>query len=260
MTMPKQLTIATWNIAGARKMASLDMFDYEAENIEYFVDALAKLSPDIVCLQESHTNDTTVIAHDMARQLGMEYAYNTPVSASHIDEKYQLGNAVLSKIPLESLGDVKYPYPAFGHTLVNGRPAQRHDKLVSIFEFRGLMIANTQMLPLGIFGEAYNRGEGVQLAQQIQSGLLEHLRTPLILCGDINFDNPAVLYPDLYARLGLREALPDVMTRPNKQNLKKTPDHIIISENITLVRSGVVPVVADHYLCWAELELPASLL
>lgn len=255
MRMLQKLKIATWNIAGGQKVASLDRFDYEGEDIGYFVNMLARIAPDIVCLQETHTSKLRILAAEIAEQLGMRYVYNAPISPSHLNPEYQLGTAVLSNIQLEPLKEVTYPYPTFGHTLANGRPAAKHDKMVQLFSYRGVMIANTQMLPLHIFNERYDSGAGSQLAKHIQEVLMSHLRTPLIFCGDMNFDTPQTIYPDLYAHFALKEALPDVITRPNARGLKLTPDHILISEQVQLLRSGVVPAQTDHYLCWVEVEV-----
>lgn len=250
--MSKKLTVASWNIAGGRAMRSLDHFDYEDEDLGYFADELSTADPDIVLLQEVHFNKNRSVARELAGLLGYEYCYEQPMSPSHVDEHYQLGMAVLSRMPLKPLGTVQYPYPHFPLFFSDGRPAVVHHKGAQVFDFGGLMIANTQMLPLTVFGARYDEGEGKVLAQGIEASLLENLKTPVIFGGDFNFDSPKSIYPNLYDQLRFREALPDELTRPNKENIKKTPDHIVYSDGLTLAGSYVKPVRADHYLCVAE--------
>jgi endonuclease/exonuclease/phosphatase family metal-dependent hydrolase len=256
--MDEKLTIVSWNIAGGRTMRSLDHFDYEEENLSYFADVLRAADPDIILLQEVHFNDERSVAKEIAALVGYKYVYEQPMSPSHIDDVYRLGMAVLSKRPLEPLETLEYPYPHFPLFFSDGRPAAVHHKGAQLLMADNVMIANTQMLPLAVFGAHYEAGEGAVLAEKIQSALLDRLKRPVILGGDFNFNAPRVIYPHLYERLQLHEALPDTLTRPNKEGVKQTPDHILYSEGIALVSSRVQEVQADHYLCIAEFALAAK--
>lgn len=253
--MDKTIRIASWNIAGAHRIRSLKRFDYSDENIEYFADCLKKIDADIICLQESHTNDERSNATDIARLLGIPFVYNSVNSPSHIDEDFNLSNAILSKVGLKHIDNINYPYPTFDLFFSDGRPAAVHHKMIQIYSYQDTMITNTQMLPLPIFGERYDSGPGVGLAQSIQNLLIDRLRSPLIFCGDINFDIPSKIYPELYKSLGLVEALPDKMTRPNKMMTKQTPDHILISRDLKVKKADVIAVEADHYLCYVDIIL-----
>jgi endonuclease/exonuclease/phosphatase family metal-dependent hydrolase len=250
--MSKKLTVASWNIAGGHVMRSLDHFDYEKEDLTYFADALRTADPDIILLQEVHSNADRSVATDLAVLLGYENVYSQAVSPSHIDAEYRLGLAVLSKEPLEQLDFVEYAYPHFPLSFSDGRPAVVHHKGAQLLMAGDVMIANTQMLPLTVFGAHYDEGEGKVLAGRIDQLLEARLRTPVIFGGDFNFDTPSAIYPGLYAKLKLHEALPNELTRPNKEGVKKTPDHILYSEGLVLASSRIQEVQADHYLCIAE--------
>lgn len=236
-------------------MKSLDQFDYDHENIEYFTEQISAFSPDIVCLQEVHTNDDRSVAADIARLMGYEYVYNEVVSPSHIDDDYSLGLAILSREKLTSKKFIRYPYPDFPLYFADGRPAIVHHKGVQIAEWNGITIANTQMLPLPVFGKTYNEGEGAGLARKIDAQLMTLFTTPLIFCGDFNYDSPQLIYPGTYDKLTLGEALPSELTRPNRDGVKKTPDHILYSKELVVDHAKIMPVEADHYLCFAELTL-----
>lgn len=114
------------------------------------------------------------------------------------------------------------------------------------------MLANLQLLPLPLFGTDYDDGgRGAELAHHIDKVLGDSFSRPLIIGGDFNFNTPAKVFPQLFTDLSLHEALPDELTRPNKEGVKKTPDHLLYSDDLACVDSSVVPVQADHYLCVA---------
>jgi exonuclease III len=88
--------IVTWNIAGGCKIGR-EAFNYHEEDIDYFVDQLAKLNADVICLQESHTNDHRSLAEVIAKALGGYKVADAPLSPSHINPDYQLAIAILGK-------------------------------------------------------------------------------------------------------------------------------------------------------------------
>src|SRR4051812_3740378 len=186
--MSTLLRVASWNIAGARKIGSLKKFDYSGEDVSYFADSLKSINPDIICLQEVHINDTRSVASEIAKLLGFDYVYQVVVSPSHIDGLFNFGNAILSKHKLNFVENVLYPYPDFDLFFKNGKPAVCHEKMIQIYSLGDLCIANTQMLPLDVFSESYAEGKGKRLSSQIDTLLSEHLSTPLVLCADFNFN------------------------------------------------------------------------
>ncbi len=251
------ITVATWNIAGARKIRGADKhFDYADEDVTYFADCLRKISPDIIYLQESHTNDKRVIAREIAEALDMKYVYDAVASPSHIDPQYQLSNAIISRFPLEHVRDVTYPYPDFGYTFADGRPAKRHDKMMQIYEWNGIQIINTQLPPLHIFGKEYISGEGARLAAQIERLWRENLRqAPFIFGGDFNLSNLADTFPTFEMEYEFCEPLPDVPTRPDLPSVMSQSDHILTSPNIDFDDAEVIATQTDHYLCYARLKI-----
>ena len=201
--MNKQIRIASWNIAGAHKYTSSDHLNYEAEDISYFAEQLKRVDPDIIFLQETHLNSDRSIARDIANLLNYENVYEVDVSPSHIDSNFRLGNAIISKAPLSHIKDAYYPYPDFELRFPNGKLARdRHDKMVQIYKFGDIMICNTQMCPLSLFGYSYVEGLGKEIALQIEDILIDNLTTPLIFAGDFNTDEPEQAYPKLVNKLG----------------------------------------------------------
>lgn len=247
-----RLKIISWNIAGGHRVGSDKHFDYLPEEPAYFADHLAELEPDIICLQETHTNARRSLAEDLAQRIGFPFVFDTPASPSHVDQSYQLGNAIISRLRLEKTQSVQYPYPETEEPLrfKSGRLAAVHHKKLQLARVGQIWMANTQLLPLPIFSHSYDHGAGLVLAQQINS-IYAKLPRPLIFAGDFNYKTPLVRYPSLS---DMQEALPDKITRPWVSEDDNRPDHIFTSTEFTVVDGGVIQTETDHFLCWTELE------
>jgi endonuclease/exonuclease/phosphatase family metal-dependent hydrolase len=252
------IKIASWNIAGGFPLGTLKQFDYSAKDISYFIEQLRLVNADVVCLQEAHTPDdeTRSNAQEIADELGYPYVFNSVSSPSHIEKGNMLSTAILSKLPLSDERCVFYPDPSEPLVWRNGRPAgETHKKNLQVVSLEHFSIANTQMLPIHLFRLEYDDGEvGSELARVVNEVMTQNVANPVLWCGDFNFEDPLSIYPHLND-LKLAEALPDTDTRPSVEGAKKRTDHIFYSPEFTLLRSDVIVVNADHYLCWAEFEL-----
>jgi endonuclease/exonuclease/phosphatase family metal-dependent hydrolase len=248
--------VVTWNIAGGRRAKSLKRWDYEAEDLRYFIDQLKRLSPDIICLQETHSKpDRSVTQVQVISDgLEMEHVYECVMSNSHIDINQRLGIAIISRLKLNEVKTYKYEHPWFKLLYPDGRKAKKHDKYLLKAKVGDFYVVNTQLLPLHIWGYSYDEGEGYQLAQKHQE-LFLGLKRPLIMCGDINTNYPEKVYNKFFEAFSLAKALPDVPTRPERGGRSRRSDYILYSSEFKLVSSGVVKTQTDHYLCMAELGL-----
>jgi endonuclease/exonuclease/phosphatase family metal-dependent hydrolase len=199
------MKVMTWNINGGYGLQSMSPKVYlKAENLSYFIAQIEDVAADIVCLQEVHLNTSRSQAHEIASSLGYNYIFETVTSESHIDDAYRLANAILSKHALAKPRAVKLPLPTFKLSLpllTDGEHARVHDKYLQRVRCGDLLIANTHLLPLHILGSSYESQEGSAFAREIEGVLLEHLDTPLILCGDFNVHNLKAVYPRLFHRL-----------------------------------------------------------
>lgn len=239
------------------KSLKVGKFDYEDENLDYFYSQLQKINVDVICVQENHSNNKRNVAGILAKKLGYKYIYNSQASPSHIDSNYQLGNSIISRVEFSDVKTYTLPYPEFELYFRNGSKSAVHDKVVQLVSVSGTDIANTQLLPLGLFGSSYSSGIGNKYATKINK-VFRNLEKPLIFCGDfsgdIKDDNVIAEFPGL-RQLSLLDALPDVKTRPISSKKKKKPDHILYSEGFDLVESDVVKTQTDHCLCYAEFKI-----
>lgn len=249
------MKIISWNIAGGRPIKSSGMFDYLPEDITYFADKIKKFNPDLVCLQETHLTNTRSIASEIAKLVSIDHIFETSAKhQSHIDPSYQLGTAILSKTPFTGTSHVQLTDPEFDLFWSPGRKVEEpmHHKFLQTATIDGVTIANIQLLPLHIFGSSYTEGHGAQLAELIDDTFYQHLKEPLIFCGDFNFDTPREIFPKLFASINLNDALPREPTDPTQ----KITDHILISKQFEVVTSKIEKTQTDHYLCFAEISGP----
>lgn len=145
-----ELTIATWNIAGGHTIHNgEERFAYNPEDVTYFINELKALSQDIVCLQETHIRSERSIANEIATELGGLFCFEQDNSLSHINPKYHLGNAILSKYSFQEKENFVLPSPNFPLKLPNKQ--ERHDKGFQVVEFDLGTVVNTQMLPLSFW-------------------------------------------------------------------------------------------------------------
>jgi endonuclease/exonuclease/phosphatase family metal-dependent hydrolase len=249
------LKVVSWNIAGGHPMASLDHLDYGPEDLDYFVEEIRKFEPDILCLQEAHTplSGGASNAEQIAKALGMLCVLNEPANISHIDTEYDIGVALISKIPFKNSKTTFLPNPHIESVWEDGRLAYTHEKNLQVVDFEDFSVANNQMLPITLFGHKYDdESRGGELAGEINAVMTDFIPSaPLIWCGDFNFSDPLKVYPYMQER-ELVDALPDEGTRPAKDGSKKRPDHIFYTSEFKVVQTIVKKTNTDHYLCFAE--------
>jgi endonuclease/exonuclease/phosphatase family metal-dependent hydrolase len=251
-----EITIATWNIGGGKPLKNIESFsykdeDYLDEDVAYFGSKLKELNPDIICLQETHIGSNKSLAKELGEVAGDYSLTEVALSESHIDGRYRLGNAILSKNkPLEENFHY-FPYPSFPLARRDGGVTVIHEKGCQVLKFEFGNVANLHMQPLAFLGTKYDSPNGVIYAKEVEQTLEQNLTNPIVLCGDFNYIKSEELYSDLLNKLSLKSVLPDEPTRPDN---KKT-DYIFVSPEFTLVDSGIVKTNSDHYLCWARLRV-----
>jgi endonuclease/exonuclease/phosphatase family metal-dependent hydrolase len=244
------MRIATWNIGGCF-IYSKDKREFDLEDIDYFISELKKIKPDIVCLQEVHISKKRNQAELIANKLEL-YFCSTVIAKSHLKDNEDLSLAVLSKYPIITSRFIKLPNPNL--TFVwRGKKASSHDKgfLESNVNCnkKKIRIFCGHMVPFHRFGRNFLEKEFKQIREKAQKSILKN-NQPVIVCGDMNFDDFDKAVPHLFKK-GFKDVYKNIFTTPKKEKF----DHIIISEEWKAVKSKVILGKADHYLCYADIEL-----
>ena len=250
--MPKDIKVATWNIAGGRQIKSLDLFDYEPENIEYFSSKLKEIDPDFVCIQEDHICRGKSVAQQIADRIGLKVCCAVSMSPSHIDKDCLLGMSILSRNSVDRCESVQLPYPGFRLLWKNRKEAEKHNKYLQVVKVGELSVVNFFAPPIQIWGYDYDRDQGLDYALTLE-GVLLKFKKPLIVCGDFNYNEPGKIYPIFFDKYKLSDALPKEVTRPTANNHFENHDHIFYSDEFRCSDAKIVKTKTDHYLCVAEL-------
>ncbi|MBI2414595.1 endonuclease/exonuclease/phosphatase family protein [candidate division WWE3 bacterium] len=256
MAEPKFITITTWNIGGGRKINSLENWDYSDEDLNYIAENLIKTNPDIVLLQETLESRERVQAEQIAKLLGFSYFENSVMSPDHVSTGENLCCSIISKTPITNFRTITQPYPDFELIFKDGRVAQRFDKFYLLGEIDGVNVVTTQLQPLHYWGYKYTEGEGGKYAKIIADSIVDELKAPLVLGGDLQFGEIDIQMPKLFAdkSLQLKECLPDEITRVRASGWNTKSDHILASKEFEVVSSEVVKTMTDHYMGTAKLQ------
>jgi endonuclease/exonuclease/phosphatase family metal-dependent hydrolase len=249
------MRVVTWNINGGVGLTSVNPRSYATfENLLYIVEHLKSFNADIICLQEVHVSAERSQTKLIAEELDCPYTFETIASDSHIDSACKLTNAVISRQPFNEAKAVCLPRPEFLlelPLLPKGQRAEIHNKYMQVLQYENFTLANIHTLPLHVLGTSYDSGDGRAFAKEVKKVMLEHLSTPLIFCGDFNHTDIQNLYPNLFNKPNLLDALPN---EPSVPNADMRIDHVLISKNdFQIVDRFIHPLMIDHYPCLLEL-------
>lgn len=246
------MRIATWNIGGGF-ISSDKTHEYNKENIHYFIETLKSIRPDIVCFQEIHVSEQNDQPQIIANFLGFQYITTHAEVDSHLKDGEKLSISIISRFPIISSKFNMLPNPNLKF-IWKGKTAFSHDKgfQEAIIDYNGtnIRILSGHMLPLRQFGKDFLDDEFEDMRNHIEKIIL-HEKIPSMICADMNFDKDIEIL------------LPNVFLNKFKSILKNTPttpkgrkyDKIITSKEWVSNNSEIIKGKADHFLCFADIEL-----
>ena len=95
------MRIATWNIGGGFVYSNQKQ-EFDLEKIEYFINKLKSIKPDIVCFQEIHDAINNNQPKIIADALGFDYIKTEPIADSHLKNNEKLSISIISRYPIIS--------------------------------------------------------------------------------------------------------------------------------------------------------------
>jgi endonuclease/exonuclease/phosphatase family metal-dependent hydrolase len=246
------MKIASWNIGGAHIIKSDKEFDYEKEDLDYFVQNFADANADLIFLQETHMPRTTgkSLSERIAQKLGYRYFYDTVrAPISHIDQNYQYGLSMISRRPLLDFHAVKVPSVNLDFYFSDGRKGKMFDQYLQIAQLDGVNIFHTHLSPIQNTHESWTSETGRKYAERIDKFFCDTLRTPMIFAGDFNAQELFSEFPKFTHELALADALPPAETNIVGEKV----DYILYSPELKPIQAKVVETnLSDHYLLEAK--------
>ena len=252
------MRIVSWNISGGHmfKGTTEDAVSYDRENLDYFIERLEDVDPDVISLQESHTPsgyNGASQAEIIAQHLGYEFVNHPYSDRSHIKQGQLLSLAIISRFPIERSYFHLLPNPKLTVTRPNG------DVWISFpvgflvaplkYENRKINIANCHMVPYHHFKRDFM--EFVDVREDASSLLLDIAKEPALVGGDFNYNDLRVLLPGVFRNGVYNEAFEGIETAPGRGQ----QDHILFSHHWKLENYEVHRATTDHYICVTDLLL-----
>ncbi|MFA6197690.1 MAG: endonuclease/exonuclease/phosphatase family protein [Patescibacteria group bacterium] len=246
------MRVATWNIGGGF-IESNQKHEYDIEDINYFIQELKSINPDIACFQEIHVSEKNDQPKIIADSLGFQYITTHSIAGSHLKDNDKLSISIISRFPVISSKFNLLPNPNLQFEW-RGKTAFSHDKgfMEAVLDFKGtnIRVLSGHMVPFRKFGKNFLDGEFKEIRNQIEIIIL-HEKMPKIICADMNFNDE------------IEKLIPNVFENDFKFVLKNNPttpkgrtyDKIIVSKEWESSNSDIINGKADHFLCFADIEL-----
>jgi endonuclease/exonuclease/phosphatase family metal-dependent hydrolase len=246
------MRIATWNIGGGFVLSN-QKNEYDLEDINYFAGELKRVNPDIVCFQEIHVSEKNIQPKIIADSLGFQYIATHSIADSHLKDGEKISISMISRFPIVSSKFNALPNPNL-QFVWGGKPAFSNEKgfLDGIIDYKGtrIKILSGHMFPFRKFGKNFLDDEFEGIRNKMEDIILDG-KTPKIICADMNFDGEIEkLMPNVFKN-DFKCVLSNKPTTPKGRKF----DKIIISREWGLSNSDIMRGKADHFLCFAEVEL-----
>jgi len=245
------MRIATWNIGGGF-ISSDQKHEFDTEDISYFIDEIKKIQPDIICFQEIHVSENNDQPKMIAKALGYKSLKTEIIADSHLKDGEKLSIAIISKYPIISSKFNKLPNPNL-EFIWNGKKAFSHDKgfleVVINYQDTSISVLSGHMVPFRKFERDFIADKFKNIRNEIEK-IICHEKMPTVIGADMNFEDIYQLIPNVFKQ-DFKFILNDEPTTPKDRKY----DKIIISNDWIFANSKIIQGRADHYLCFADIDL-----
>ncbi|MFG2061547.1 endonuclease/exonuclease/phosphatase family protein [Micromonospora sp. NPDC048871] len=247
-----QIRIGSWNVREGLPYPSEDPAT-RPQALDELVGLIREKSIDVLALQEvdfSFDGESAVLAAILGRT-ELQYAATLPLSDSSFEAGRQAGVAVVSRYPMAGIESFLLPNPGLW-TERGARRLSLHDKgavVCSIdFGLTELKVASLHSFPFHRFGRDARDPAFADVWNTISSKLPRWPGSQLIICGDFNTEERALLL-DAFSSSMVRA----FDGRPT--HFGKEIDDIVFSASLGVAASPrLVSNFSDHDLCLVDLH------
>ncbi len=253
-----KIKIITWNIGGGKILAKNSdphkLASYSEDGFKHITEILKSENPDIITLQETHKNESEDLVENIAKALSFEFYKHDSTSSSHIDSKFNLGHAIISRYPINSHTFNFFNNPKLSTVWEDGSIAKSFNKGYSTvginMDGQVINITTMHLVPFRRFDVDIESNLGKTILQDVEEKI-KIMPTPWIISGDFNINSKS-----------LKDYFPRLLENMNELDMHEptTPkgryyDHIIFS-GVKLIEGHVLSnVLTDHYPIVATFEL-----
>ncbi|HET7302844.1 MAG TPA: endonuclease/exonuclease/phosphatase family protein [Candidatus Saccharimonadales bacterium] len=249
--MTKTIKTLQWNIGGGKvRQADGDvsvLASYNTDGLDSIIALIKEVNPDIITLQEIHSNDQQNQVEVIANAVGLPYYISDFYADSHIEEGQRLGQGIISRYPISDHQYAQFQNPHYEVIWEDGSTAISHDKGVTACNVDTgdgeLVVKTLHLIPFRRFDIDPESDKAADVLSDVQTKVAGDA-VRLLIQGDFNLDYstlravlPTILTDDV------QEVTQDAPTTPKGRKL----DHVIF-RGIQLEGSSVRDtVLTDHY-------------
>ena len=250
-----------WNIGGAiirdiNSDASLSD-SYSIESIDYIINYINDLSPDLITIQESHSNNLTSQGKEISKRTNLKYYMDFIQTDSHLKKSEKLTLSILSNYPIQSSKYINFMNPNWKLIRSNGDIWYSHDKGIGFAEVeiegKTLLIETLQLMPFRKYEKDILSEELEIVKTDISSKIFNNLAHERVLIqGDFNLNFQSL--KDVFNQISEDKFLEIEIFQDTTPRGRKY-DHIIY-KGIKLLSFKIdSEILTDHYSLVCEFEI-----
>lgn len=251
-----KISTIQWNMGGGyiRREGSdpKNVDSYNVSDLDYIIIILKKYNPSIITLQETHSDDDSNQAEEIARKLGYKYFFNDVYDESHIEKGQGLGQAIISRFPMNDHSFKFFINPNLELATAKGEKWVTHNKgfskcFVLLENGEKLCVKTLHMVPFGKFGVNPQSPEITNIIKDIERKIFDNEKN-VLLQADFNLDSEYLkdFFDHNYKELRQKE-----ITTPKG----KRYDHVLY-KGLENIKSEVIgDVLTDHFPIYSEFNL-----
>jgi endonuclease/exonuclease/phosphatase family metal-dependent hydrolase len=239
----KTIKTIQWNIGGG-KLRQPDgdvniLASYNVDGLDSIIALLKWESPDIITLQEVHSDDRHNQVKIIAEATGLAHYVSDFFADSHIEQGQRLGQGIISRFPISKRHSQLLYNPHYEVTWEDGSKAISHDKGITscVIDIEGfeLTAKTLHLTPFRRFGIDPLSEAASRLLEDVQSKIEDGAKK-FIIQGDfnLNFVRLGYVLPHLIDS-GVQEVPQDAATTPKNRRT----DHILY-RGIRVIGSSVI--------------------
>ncbi|MDD5146880.1 MAG: endonuclease/exonuclease/phosphatase family protein [Candidatus Pacebacteria bacterium] len=249
-----------WNIGGAKVRNEdddpMDPLVYRFDALAKIIDILKEYNPDIITIQESHSDENSSQAEVIAKSLGLDYVADDVYEESHIESEKGLDQAIISRFPIEKHNFTFFYNPKLETLGPKGEHWVSHEKgvtscLIKLGHDLILNMKTSHSFP-------YRRFNVEPLSEQmleLRGDMAEKLKPEAVTYlyqGDLNYNEFSLqsLLPELLQN-GVQEVILNEPTTPKGRKY----DHVVYRGLRHLSSKVVSSVLTDHFPIISEFEI-----
>ncbi len=219
---------------------------------------------DVICMQEViNSNDTTLhvsrLWFDTSRILRANpefkyYQYFPNWSSDIADGSFQMGNFVISKVPIVSTDSVFINGQYTEHSILTQTPSNNSAVNIVKLENGITVVCHHGFWRKDPLGDEDSL-KAFANVEKVVRPLSE--QGPLVMCGDLNIIHESPCFKHLnYLRDLTDENKVETTLSGARLDLKVPCDHILVNDEIEVKDFKVLPdIISDHFALEAEIEI-----